>query len=74
MVSSQAILKYGIRIAFTHETKPKMKNSNPMMRIEIKESLLLKELTSIVVAIVLPAIFIYALIVGESREAEDLSR
>ena len=74
MVSSQAILKYGIRIAFTHETKPKIKNSTPMMRIEIKESLLLKELTSIVDAIVLPAIFTYALIVGESSEAEDLSR
>ena len=74
MVGSQAILKYGIRMAFTHETKPKIKNSSPMMRIEIKESLLVKELTSIVVAIVLLAIFTYALIVGERRAADDLSR
>ena len=45
-----------------------------MMRIEIKESRLVKELASIVAAIVLPVIFIYALIFAERRAAEDLSR
>ena len=62
MVSSHAILKYGIRIAFTHDTKPKIKKSNPMIRIEIKESRLVKELTSMVGDIVLAIVFIYVAI------------
>jgi hypothetical protein len=74
LVSSQAILKYGIRIAFTHDTKPKIKNNNPMIRIEIIESRLVRELTSTVAAIFLLVISVYALIVGERRAAEDLSR
>ena len=45
-----------------------------MMRIEINESRLVKELTSIVVNIVLPVIFIYAVILAERSAAEDLSR
>ena len=44
------------------------------MIIEIKESRFVRELTSIVAAIVLPLIFIYTLIVDERRAEEDLSR
>ena len=45
-VNSQAILKYGIRIALTQETKPKMKNSRPMMRMEMVVSFFVNELMS----------------------------
>ena len=49
LVSSQAILKYGIRMAFTQETNPKMKNSKPIMMMETTESRLVREPTSTVV-------------------------
>jgi len=42
-VSSQAILKYGIRMAFTHETKPKMKNRRPIIKIEMMDSFFVNE-------------------------------
>ena len=74
MVSSHAILKYGIRIAFTHDTKPKIKKSSPMIRIEIKEALLVRELTSMAGDIVLAIVFIYVIILAERRRAEALSR
>ena len=35
---------------FTHETNPKMKNSNPIMRIEITVSRFVSEPASIVIA------------------------
>jgi len=67
-------LKYGIRIAFTHETKPKIKNNIPIMKIEITASRFVKELTLGLAEIVLPVIFIYIVIfVGRSAE-ENLSR
>jgi hypothetical protein len=37
--------KYGIRIAFTQDTNPKIKNSIPMIRIEIQVSLADNEAT-----------------------------
>ncbi len=40
-------------MALTHETKPKIKNNKPMMRIEIKVSRLVNELASIAAAILL---------------------
>jgi hypothetical protein len=52
-VSSSAILKYGIKIAFTQETKPKIKNRRPIMRMEINVLRLVKEPASIVVAAML---------------------
>lgn len=45
-MSSQAILKYGIRMALTQETKPNMKKRRPMMNIETTVSLRVKERTS----------------------------
>ena len=45
-----------------------------MMRIETKESRLVKELTSTVANIVLPFIFIYTVILAERSVEEDLSR
>jgi hypothetical protein len=35
-----------MRIAFTHDTKPNMKKSNPIIKMEITVSLLVNELTS----------------------------
>jgi len=46
-------------MAFTHETKPKIKKSIPMMRIDIKELLRVRELTSIVAAII--SIYLFAM-------------
>lgn len=59
-------------MAFIHEIKPKIKNSNPIIRIEIKESRLVRELTSTVADIVLLATFIYAIILVERNAGEDL--
>ena len=42
-VNSQAILKYGIRMAFTHETKPKMKKRRPIINIEMIVSFFVNE-------------------------------
>lgn len=38
-------------MAFTHETKPKIKNMSPIMKIEMTEALLVKDVTSTVAAI-----------------------
>src|SRR5690606_28396999 len=40
--SSQAILKYGIKMAFIHDRKPKIKNNKAMIPMEIFVSLLVK--------------------------------
>ena len=46
-----------MRIAFTHETNPKIKKRTPMMNIEITDCRLVKELISILAAIVLLIVF-----------------
>ena len=40
-----------MRIAFTHETKPMMKNNSPIMKIDITVSLFVKAVTSIAVVV-----------------------
>ena len=45
-----------------------------MMRMEIRESLLVKELTSIAADIVLAADFIYEIVFAERRAAEATSK
>ena len=61
-------------MAFTHETKPKIKNNSPIMRIEITESRFVKELTLRVADIVSLAIFIYVVKVAERSAEENASR
>src|SRR3546814_718044 len=46
LLNSQAILKYGIRIALIQLKKPNKKKSDPIIRIEIRVSLLLNESAS----------------------------
>ena len=61
-------------MALTHETKPKIKNNSPIMRIEITESRFVKVLTLRVADIGLPVIFIYAVIFAERSAEENVSR
>jgi hypothetical protein len=43
LVSSQAILKKGIKIEFSQEMKPKKKNKDPIIKIGIIVSFLFKD-------------------------------
>ena len=66
-------------MAFTHETKPKMKKSKPIIKIEMMVSFFVRELTSTAAARVLLMKGNYFTVIvetvfSESNNAERLSR
>ena len=57
-------------MAFTHDTKPKIKNNIPIMKIEIKLSRFDKEFTSIVAVIALS----FITLINDCRQKEVQQR